>query len=315
MLEALVEPETAGDPQSAQKWVRSSLRQLSRRLGEIGHRVSPPTVGRLLRDRDYSLRVNSKQEAGAQHPDRGEQFRYLEGQKQAFLAAGQPVISVDTKKKELVGNFAHAGRAWGQGAERVNLHDFPQDALGRAVPYGIYDLRHNRGAVYVGESADTPRFAVDAIVAWWHDEGEAAHPGARELLVLADSGGSNGCQPRAWKGQLQAQLADRLGLTVTVCHYPTGCSKWNPVERRLFGPISINWAGQPLRTFERLVGLIRGTTNGGGLTVRAERLPGEYPTGETLSDAEMKRLAVERHKTCPRWNYTIRPRETAVAAV
>jgi hypothetical protein len=313
VLEALVEPETAGDPQSAQKWVRSSLRELSRRLGEAGHGASPPTVGRLLRERDYSPRANSKQEAGQDHPDRGEQFRYLEAQKQAFLAAGKPVISVDTKKKELVGNFANAGQAWRQGPERVNAHDFRQDALGRAAPYGIYDLQRNCGAVYVGESADTPRFAVDAIVAWWHDEGEAAYPEAEELLVLADSGGSNGCQPRAWKGQLQEQLADQLGLTVTVCHYPTGCSKWNPVEHRLFGPISINWAGQPLRTFERLVGLIRGTKTQRGLTVRAERLPGEYPTGETLTDREMERLQLERHATCPRWNYTIRPRQTAVA--
>jgi hypothetical protein len=304
----LVEPETAGDPQSAQKWVRSSLRQLSRRLGEAGHAASPPTVGRLLRDRDYAFRVNSKQEAGAAHPDRGEQFHYLEAQKQAFLARGQPVISVDTKKKELIGNFANAGRAWGQGPERVNVHDFRPEAEGRAVPYGIYDLRQNRGTVYVGEAGDTPRFAVDAIVAWWREEGQAAYPGAAELLVLADSGGSNGCQPRAWKGQLQAQVADQLGLTVTVCHYPTGCSKWNPVEHRLFGPISINWAGQPLRSFARLLGLIRGTTTRSGLTVRAERLRGEYPTGETLSDAEMERLQLERHATCPRWNYTIRPR-------
>jgi hypothetical protein len=307
----LVEPETAGDPQSEQKWVRSSLRQLSRRLAEAGHGTSPPTVGRLLRERKYSLRANGKQEAGADHPDRGEQFRYLEAQKQAFLAAGQPVISVDTKKKELVGNFANAGKAWSQGAARVNVHDFRQDAVGRAAPYGVYDLRHNRGSVYVGESADTPRFAVDAIVAWWHAEGQAAYPGAAELLVLADSGGSNGCQPRAWKGQLQEQLADRLGLMVTVCHYPTGCSKWNPVEHRLFGPISLNWAGQPLRSFERIVGLIRGTTTQTGLTVRAERLPGEYPKGETLTDAEMERLHLERHTTCPRWNYTIRPRPIA----
>jgi hypothetical protein len=294
--------------------VRSSLRQLSRLLAAAGHAASPPTVSRLLRERNYSLRVNSKQEAGADHPDRSAQFRYLEEKKQAFLAAGQPVISVDTKKKELVGNFANPGRAWGQGAERVNVHDFRQEAVGRAAPYGIYDLRHTRGAVYVGESADTPRFAVDAIAAWWREEGQAAYPEATELLVLADSGGSNGCQPRAWKGQVQAQLADRLGLTVTVCHYPTGCSKWNPVEHRLFGPISVNWAGQPLRSFERLVGLIRGTTTRGGLTVRAERLPGEYRKGETLTDAEMEGLHLERHTTCPRWNYTIRPRSTAPAA-
>jgi hypothetical protein len=287
---------------------------LSRRLEAVGHGASPPTVSRLLRDRDYSPRVNSKQEAGQDHPDRGEQFRYLEAQKQAFLSAGKPVISVDTKKKELIGNFANAGQTWCQGPERVHTHDFRQDALGRAVPYGIYDLHRNRGAVYVGESADTPRFAVDAIVARWRAEGQAAYPEAEELLVLADSGGSNGYQPRAWKGQLQEQLADRLGLTVTVCHYPTGCSKWNPVEHRLFGPISVNWAGQPLRTFERLVGLIRGTTTRSGLTIHAERLPGEYPTGETLTDPEMEQLQLERHATCPRWNYTIRPRLAAAAA-
>jgi len=191
--------------------VRSSLRQLSRRLGELGHEASPPTVGRLLRDRDYSPRVNSKQEVGKENPDRGEQFRYLETQKQAFLAAGKPVISVDTKKKELIGNFANTGQAWGQGAERVNVHDFPSDALGRAAPYGIYDLRHNRGSVYVGESADTPRFAVDAIVAWWREEGQAAYPEAQELLVLADSGGSNSSRTRLWKVALQ-RLADHTGL-------------------------------------------------------------------------------------------------------
>lgn len=289
--------------------MRSSLRQLSRRLDEAGHRASPPTVSRLLRDRKYSLRVNSKQEAGKDHPDRGEQFQYLEAQKQAFLSAGQPVISVDTKKKELVGNFANAGQAWGQGAERVNDHDFCQEAVGQVAPYGIYDLGQNRGSVYVGESADTPRFAVDAIVAWWQEEGQATYPQATALLVLADGGGSNGCQPRAWKGQLQAQLADRLGLTVTVCHYPTGCSKGNPVERRLFGPISINWAGAPAdgaaRAREADTRLWAPQT---GLTVRAARLPGEYPKGETLTDAEVEGLNLERHATCPRWNYTIRPR-------
>lgn len=306
-----MEPETAGDPNGEQKWVRSSLRQLSERLRAAGHAASPPTVGRLLRERDYSLRVNVKQATGPDHPDRDDQFRYLQQQKQAFLAAGQPVISVDTKKKELIGNFANGGRAWCREAEVVNVHDFSQDALGRAVPYGIYDVRRNRGAVYVGESADTSRFAVDAMVRWWQEEGQAAYPGAEQLLVLADSGGSNGYQPRAWKGQIQEQLADRLGLAVTVCHYPTGCSKWNPVEHRLFGPISLNWAGQPLRTFERVVELIRGTTTTTGLSVRATRLRGDYPKGETLTDAEMKQLRLERHEVCPRWNYTIRPRLAA----
>jgi hypothetical protein len=309
-----VEPETAGDPESDQKWVRSSLRQLSRDLGEAGHAISPPTVGRLLKEQDYSLKANVKKAAGEDHPDRTPQFRYLEEQKRAFLEAGQPVISVDTKKKELIGNFANAGQAWCQEAEVVNVHDFRQDALGRATPYGIYDLRYNRGSVYVGASADTPRFAVDAIVAWWREEGQAAYPDATHLLMLADSGGSNGCQPRAWKAQIQEELADELGLTVTVCHYPTGCSKWNPIEHRLFGFISLNWAGQPLRTFARMVGLIRGTTTTTGLTVRASLLPGEYPTGEKVSHAEMKGLKLVRHAVCPRWNYTIHPRSGAVTA-
>jgi hypothetical protein len=307
-----VEPETAGDPCSDKKWVRSSLRQLSQRLAAVGHAISAPTVRRLLREREYSLCGNLKQETGADHPDRDEQFRYIEGQKQAFLAAGQPVISVDTKKKELIGNFANTGRSWCREAQVVNVHDFSQDAVGRAVPYGVYDLHRNRGAIYVGESADSPRFAVDVITRWWQEEGEAAYPGAQHLLVLADSGGSNGYQPRAWKGQIQERLADELGLSVTVCHYPTGCSKWNPVEHRLFGPISVNWAGEPLRTFERMVALIRGTTTRGGLTVRAERLRGQYPRGETLTNAEMKRLYLERHPVCPRWNYTIRPRLAVV---
>jgi hypothetical protein len=313
-LEARVEPETAGDPQSEHKWVRSSLRQLSRDLGATGHAISPPTVGRLLKERHYSLKANVKKEAGQDHPDRDKQFRYLEEQKQAFLAAGQPVISVDTKKKELIGNFANAGQAWCREAEAVNVHDFRQDALGRGVPYGIYDPRFNRGSVYVGASADTPRFAVDAIAAWWREEGQAAYPDATQLLVLADSGGSNGCQPRAWKVQLQEQLADQVGLAVTVCHYPTGCSKWNPIEHRLFGFISLNWAGQPLRTFARMIGLIRGTTTTTGLTVRARLLPGEYPTGEKISHAEMERLHLVRHAVCPRWNYTLFPRGDAANA-
>jgi hypothetical protein len=307
-LEALVEPETAGDPQSDQKWLRSSLRTVSRSLKELGHAASPPTVGRLLRKLDYALRVNVKREAGKQHPDRSEQFEYLQAQKQAFLAAGQPVISVDTKKKELIGNFRNEGRAWCQEAEAVNVHDFRQDALGRAVPYGIYDLQQNRGSVYVGEAADTPQFAVEAIACWWQEEGEAAYPEAEGLLILADSGGSNGCQPRAWKKYVQEALSDRFGLAVTVCHYPTGCSKWNPIEHRLFGPISLNWAGKPLRSWETLLGYIRGTRTSTGLTVRARRLRGVYAPGEKVSKEAMKGLKLERHHVCARWNYTLHPR-------
>jgi hypothetical protein len=231
VLQTLVEPETAGDPMSAQKWVRSSLRQLSTRLRDAGHPVSPPTVGRLLEDMGYALHVNAKKvEASAAHVDRNAQFEHIAAQRQTFEAAGWPIISVDTKKKELIGNFKNAGQAWSREAEPVNVHDFPQDALGRAVPYGLYDMLHNRGTVYVGSSADTPQFAVDAMVRWWETEGCEAFPQADRLLILADAGGSNGCRPRQWKYQLQEQVSDRFGLTVTVCHYPTGCSKWNPIE-------------------------------------------------------------------------------------
>jgi DDE family transposase len=308
-LQELVEPVTAGDPMSERKWVRASLRHLSRRLGEAGHAASPPTVRRLLDDQGYRLHANTKQlEAGAAHPDRDQQFRYIAEQRRAFGAAGRPRISVDTKKKELIGRFKNAGRVWSQAAETVNVHDFRQDALGRAVPYGIYDLTHNRGTVYVGRSTDTPRFAVDLLARWWVDEGQAAFPGASELLILADGGGSNSARSRVWKQQLQEQLCDRHGLAVTVCHYPTGCSKWNPVEHRLFAPISLNWAGQPLASWDTLLGYLRGTTTATGLTVRAALHDGTYRTGERVSDAEMATLNLTRHVVCPTWNYTLRPR-------
>lgn len=307
-----MEPETAGDPMSDQKWVRSSLRELSRRMEGAGYPVSPPTVGRLLEKLKYALHVNAKKvEANSTHPDRNEQFEYIAAQREAFQAAGLPIISVDTKKKELIGNFKNGGQAWGREAEAVNVHDFPHDALGRAVPYGIYDLIHNRGTIYVGSSGDTAEFAVDAITRWWESDGGTAFSGATELLILADGGGSNGWQPRLWKQQVQTQLSDRLGLTVTVCHYPTGCSKWNPIEHRLFGPISINWAGKPLRTWDTMMGYLRGTKTTAGLEVRAFRQDDVYKTGQSVSDAEMKALNLERHAVCPKWNYTIRPRPAA----
>ena len=309
-------PETAGDPQSEQKWVRSSLRHLSTRLTAGGHPASPPTVGRLLRTLDYALHVNAKQrEARAAHPQRNEQFEYIAAQRAAFGWAGRPIVSVDTKKKELIGDFRNAGRSWSREAEAVNVHDFPQDALGRAVPYGVYDLRRNRGLVCVGQSGDTSRFAVAAIARWWTEEGGAAYAGSDHVLILADSGGSNGWQPRLWKQQLQEHLCDRFRLTVTVCHYPTGCSKWNPIEHRLFGPISINWAGRPLRTWETLLSSICGTQTRTGLTVQAYLDPQQYPTGEKVSDCEMASLRLERHAVCPRWNYTIRPRSQAGATI
>jgi hypothetical protein len=305
----VVEPETAGDPTSEQKWVRSSLRQLRARLRDLGHAASPPTVGRLLKQLGYALHVNVKtREARAAHLQRDAQFQHIAQQRETFRRAGLPQISVDTKKKELIGNFKNAGRAWRQEPEAVNVHDFRQDSLGRAVPYGIDDLTRNAGTVWVGQSADTPRFAVAAIARWWQEEGPAAYPGADQVLVLADAGGSNGAAPRLWKQQLQEQVSDRFRLTVTVCHYPTGCSKWNPIEHRLFSQISRTWAGKPLRSWATLLGYIRGTTTSTGLRVRAGLDDRAYPKGETVSDAEMASLNLERHAVCPLWNYTIRPR-------
>jgi len=309
LVAELVEPVTAGDPMSEQKWVRSSLRHLSKRLADLGHRVSPPTVGRLLRQLGYSLRVNvKKQETSSAHPDRNTQFAYIQTQKGLFQAANCPIISVDTKKKELIGNFKNAGRAWKEQPEAVNVHDFPQDALGKAVPYGIYDVLRNCGTVYVGSSADTPAFAVTALARWWEEEGQVAYPEAKQILILADSGGSNGCRPRMWKQQLQEHFSDRYGLTVVVSHYPTGCSKWNPIEHRLFSQVSQNWAGIPLRSFETMLSYLRGTTTQTGLTVRASLLEGEYAKGQKVSDQQMQQLNIEFAEVCSRWNYTFRPR-------
>lgn len=297
-----------------QTWVRSSLRNLSARLA-AEHPVSPPTVGRVLKSLDYALHVNAKKiEASASHPDRAAQFDYITQQRQAFTAAGRPIISVDTKKKELIGNFKNAGRTWRQEAEAVNVHDFRGEALGRAVPYGIYDVTHNRGTVYVGSSGDTAAFAVDALAHWWQATGQPTFLPTDQLLILADGGGSNGCRTRLWKQQLQERLCDGLGLTVTVCHYPTGCSKWNPIEHRLFGPISLNWAGYPLRTWETMLAYLRGTTTTTGLEVQAERLDGDYSTGWRISDAEMAKLNLTPHAVCPAWNYTLHPRSAASPA-
>jgi len=307
-LRELVAPETAGDPMSEQKWQRSSLRHLSTTLSEHGHPVSHTTVGRLLEDMDYSLKANVKRLAGKAHPDRDRQFEYIQQQIQAFLAAGWPVFSVDTKKKELIGNFKNAGRVWRQAADVVNDHDFAHDALGHAEPYGLYVLNHNLGYVYVGTSAETPAFAVDQIAAWWQTEGRSLFPDAPAVLILADAGGSNGGRPRVWKVQLQAQLADQLGLEVTVCHYPTGASKWNPMEHHLFGPISINWAAHPLRTFDTLLACLRGTVTKTGLRVKAFLVEQVYEKGRKVSKEIMRSLNLQPHAVCPRWNYTIKPR-------
>jgi hypothetical protein len=210
-----------------------------------------------------------KVEASSSHPDREQQFDYIAVQRAAFTAAGLPILSVDTKKKELVGNFRNAGQTWSLEPTAVNVHDYPHDAIGRAVPYGVYDLTTNRGFILLGTSGDTPAFAADAVATWWQTKGQVRYAGTDQLLLMADAGGSNGCQIRAWKERLQVQVCDRFGLTVTVCHYPTGCSKWNPIEHRLFSQISRNWAGVPLRSWETLLAFIRGTTTATGLAVRA----------------------------------------------
>jgi hypothetical protein len=291
------------------KWVRASLRRLSQELGQAGHAVSAPSVGRLLRKLGFGLRANLKsQETGSDHPDRDTQFAYIAKRKAAFLAAGDQVISVDTKKKELIGNFKNAGQAWGEQAERVNVHDFRSEAEARAVPYGVYDVAKNRGWVMVGHSADTPEFAVEAIASWWQEEGRESYPEAKGMLILADSGGSNAARSRVFKQQIQEQLADRLGVEVTVCHYPRGCSKYNPLEHKLFSFISMNWAGKPLRSFEEMLAYIRATRTKAGLRVKAVLNEKEYAKGRRVSDAQMKKLNLERHEVCPEWNYTIRPR-------
>ena len=312
----MLEGDTAGDPMSEKKWVRLSLEQLSQKLQGVGQSASPPTIARVLGELGYALRANVKsKEPSSDHPDRDRQFQHIARQKADFMKAGLPVISVDTKKKELIGNFKNAGRLWCQQPEQVNGHDFLSQGLGRAVPYGIYDLSRNRGYVYVGQSADTPEFAVDAIVQWWQCEGKRTYPQAERLLILADAGGSNGARPRRWKQQLQEQLADRLGLTVTVCHYPTGCSKYNPIEHKLFSFISINWAGKPLRTFETVLNCIRETATATGLKVKAFLSNRTYAKGLRVSDAEMRALNLSRDATCPNWNYSLQPRSPKLCDV
>jgi hypothetical protein len=310
VLLSVVAPHTAGDPMTHAKWLNCRLTDIRQELTRRGHPVSKPVISRLLRAQGYSLRANVKQAAGKQHPERDTQFQYIRTHRAAHLDSGQPVISVDTKKKELIGNFKNSGQVWCQQAEIVDAHDFPHDALGRAVPYGIYDVGRNCGTVYVGQSADTPTFAVDAIAHWCATELRDHFPNATRLLIEADSGGSNSARSRVWKEQLQEQIADRLGLTITVCHYPTGTSKWNPVEHRLFSEVSKTWAGCPLRSFDVAVDYINDTRTATGLQVQAHLVSTIYETGIKVSDAQMATLALQAHEVCPQWNYTIHPRST-----
>jgi hypothetical protein len=290
------------------KWLNCRLRDIQACLDKQGHGVSLPVISRLLREHDYRLRANVKRLAGKQHPERDQQMQYIHEQRANHQAAGQPVISVDAKKKELVGNFKNAGQIWCQEPESVNVHDFPQDAVGRAVPYGIYDLLHNQGTVYVGQSADTPAFAVDNIALWCQTELLERFPDATHLMIEADGGGSNSYRARVWKRDLQVKVADPLGLTITVCHYPTGASKWNPIDHRLFSEISKTWAGCPLRSFDDVLHYICDTKTQTGLTVQAHLVTETYETGVKVPDEEMEALNLQFHDTCSQWNYTIRPR-------
>ena len=312
-LERMLADEIAGDPMTEQRWVRCSLRQLSKRLKEQGHQAGRSTVSRLLKKLNFSLKANKKKRAGSRCPGRDEQFDYIALQKRTFLAAGLPLISVDTKKKELIGNFRNKGKAWCKESAEVNDYNFPGEADGLATPFGVYDVGRNIGYVTVGLSHNTPGFTVTAIARWWEEEGHELYPGVDQLLILADGGGGNGSRARAWKYNLQVKICDRFGLTVTVCHYPPGCSKWNPVEYKLFSQISVNWAGKPLKTLGIMLGYIRGTTTTTGLKVKAVLDEGVYKKGQKVTRKEMEQLNLKPHEVCPRWNYTLRPSKPPIA--
>jgi hypothetical protein len=308
-VEALVAPETRGDPESALRWTTKSTSHLAGELSRAGHQVSPVTVGRLLKQAGYSLQGNAKTVEGRQHPDRDVQFRYINMQVSAFQATGDPVISVDARKKELVGNFANKGAEWmPEGApERVSVHDFADKDLGKATPCGIYDITANTGWVNVGTDADTGAFAVESIRRWWHIVGRAAYPDATRLLITAGSGGSNGSRLRLWKTEL-ATLAAEAGLEITVVHLPPGTSKWNRIEHRLFSHISMNWRGRPLTSHEVIIETIGAVTTKTGLKVQAALDTGSYPKGLRTTDKDMKTFEarhLQRHQFHGDWNYTI----------
>jgi transposase len=312
-LEGLVEPVTRGDPESPLRWTCKSVRTLAEELNRQGHQVSHQLVSELLHELGYSLQANRKTREGSEHLDRNAQFEHLNAQTRLFLAQGEPVISVDAKKKELVGDFKNAGREWHPEGEpeQVRVYDFPIPGLGRATPYGIYDLEHNSGWVNVGIDHDTAAFAVESIHQWWNEEGKQRYPEAKRLLISADGGGSNGSRVRLWKWELQ-QLADELGLAITVCHLPPGTSKWNKIEHRLFAWISQNWRGKPLVDYAVIVKLIAATTTEAGLTVECHLDTNTYPTGRKISDEQMSTLFLVADPFHGEWNYTLFPRTGSI---
>lgn len=292
------------------RWTSKSTEKIARELGKHRINICANTVSKLLRKMNFSLRVNRKWLESAtkiSREERNAQFLYIGTLREKFAAEGEPAISVDTKKKELVGNFKNNGRSRGKVAIKVNDHDFRSQADGLAVPYGIYDVRANIGWINVGVSHDTAGFSVEAIVTWWLSDGKKRYPHAQKLLILADCGGSNGARLRAWKWNIQQELCNRLGLFVTVSHYPPGTSKYNPIEHRLFSEISKNWAGQPLTSFEKILKFIRATRTATGLRVKACLNRKHYEKGQSISDAQMKELKLTKHENLPNWNYTLEP--------
>ena len=307
-LERMIGPETRGDPESPLRWICKSTRALAAQLTRQHHPISYVKVGQLLREQGFSLQSNRKVEEGGDHPDRDAQFRYINTQVKRALASETPVISVDTKKKELIGNYVNKGQQWRRTKtpRKVNGHDFPHPSVPRAYPYGIFDLRYNRGFVVVGTDHDTGAFAVASIRGWWRFEGRRLYTRSKELFITADAGGSNGSRLRLWKLELQ-KLANDTGLSISICHFPPGTSKWNKVEHRLFSFISSNWRGEPLRDYETIVNLIARTTTAKGLKVACRLDRRKYPTGSKVTVQEMKSLNLERNKFHGDWNYIIHP--------
>ncbi len=308
-LERLVDPATRGDPMSPLRWTSKSTAKLAEELCQRGFAISSRTVGRLLHEQDYSLQSNRKTQEGTSHPDRDAQFQHISQQTQAFQQRGAPVVSVDTKKKELVGDFKNGGREWQPKGtpEQVRVHDFPDKELGKAIPYGVYDVTSNQGWVSVGTDHDTAEFAMETIRRWWLQMGSKSYPGAREVLILADGGGSNGSRTKLWKMALQ-KLADETGMAISVCHFPPGTSKWNKIEHRMFCHITENWRGKPLVSHEVIVNLIGNTTTQKGLRIRAELDRQTYPTGIKIADADLAELMIEKSEFHGEWNYRISPR-------
>jgi len=302
-----MEFETAGDPMTGLKWTRKTTEKIAAELKKLGIIVCGKTVGRILKELGYSLRVNHKKISSGSSLYRDAQFKYIDAQRQLFKEMGAPVVSVDTKKKELVGNFKNNGETWTKHPIEVNDHDFRSQAQGIAIPYGIYDVNANHGAVFVGTSYDTSEFAVSSIEKWWRYIGQYSYSENEELLILADGGGSNGSRVRSWKQNLQ-KLCDRHKIKITVCHYPPGTSKWNPIEHRLWSEVSKNWAGRPLESYQTILNYISTTKTSTGLKVKAYIDTREFKKGIKISDQQMKQLSLDNHDTLPKWNYTISPR-------